>query len=472
MPPANWTNEPHGLVRVGEDWHLFYQRTPNGPFKTQMHWGHMVSTDLVTWTHLPDALRPELQSDDFGFDQKGIWSGDVIYDGGVAFAFYTSVNHSHRLASFNPGISIAMSEDPQLIEWKKLGPIINTEHVVDFRDPYLWREDNTWHMIIGAALDSGGGLDYYILEAADGAGKWRHRKRFSALSYRVLDIGSLIWEMPVFEKLADGTRVLVVNPIAGKVTKYGDPATRGMYWTGEWKDGLFHPHYKKAKLLDVIPGHLSPTVARGDDGRLRAIGIVDERRIPQAQEDAGWAHTFSFPRVWSLLPDGRTLRQAPAPELSALRGTLQEPKLTAAIGNAGLTLASGEHAYEVELALDGDDAIGLDLMLSPDGRERTRITVDPAKGVVVLDKSQSSLRKDGEGPDILDGHYDATAHGTLELIRVFVDGSIVEVFFNDSAAFSFRAYPSLPESTGLRVFAPGGTAALSAAKIWPLRQAD
>ena len=41
MPPANWTNEPHGLVRVGngegDDWHLFYQRTPSGPYKTLMH---------------------------------------------------------------------------------------------------------------------------------------------------------------------------------------------------------------------------------------------------------------------------------------------------------------------------------------------------------------------------------------------------------------------------------------------------
>ena len=106
MPPANWTNEPHGLVRVGngggDDWHLFYQRTPNGPYKTLMHWGHMVSRDLVAWQHLPDALWPELQSADFGFDMKGSWSGHVIVDGGKAFAFYTRVNHADRIAGSNP----------------------------------------------------------------------------------------------------------------------------------------------------------------------------------------------------------------------------------------------------------------------------------------------------------------------------------------------------------------------------------
>jgi beta-fructofuranosidase len=62
IPPANWTNEPHGLERKGGVWHLFYQRTPNGPFKTQMHWGHMTSTDLVSWEHSRDALWPELQT--------------------------------------------------------------------------------------------------------------------------------------------------------------------------------------------------------------------------------------------------------------------------------------------------------------------------------------------------------------------------------------------------------------------------
>ena len=85
IPPANWTNEPHGFIRLGEAWHLFYQRTPNGPYKSQMHWGHMVSRDLVTWTNLPDALWPTLQTSDFGFDMKGDWSGDVIAVDGKAF---------------------------------------------------------------------------------------------------------------------------------------------------------------------------------------------------------------------------------------------------------------------------------------------------------------------------------------------------------------------------------------------------
>jgi sucrose-6-phosphate hydrolase SacC (GH32 family) len=473
MPAANWTNEPHGMVRVKDTWHLFYQRTPNGPYKTQMHWGHMASDDLVTWRHLPDALWPELQDDKFGFDQKGIWSGDVIYDGDTAFAFYTSVNHFHRITASNPGVSMAISNDPDLRTWKKIGPIINTENVNDFRDPYLWKEGNTWHMIIGAAIDTGGGLDYHVLEPGENGGKWTHRERFTSVSYRLLDNGSIIWEMPVFEPLTDDVHVLVVNPIGGRVSKYGDPATRAVYWTGEWKDGRFHPFSNEPKMLDVIPGHLAPTVARGADGILRAIGIVDERRSPQSQEDAGWAHTFSFPRTWRLLADGRTMGQAPAPELQLLRGAPVVDTGPQDPGSEPALIADGLHAYELEFDLaKADAALSLDILASPDGREATRLTFDAARNEVVLDTSRSTLSDEGEGPTMLRGQYDAEAFGEMSKIRVFVDGSVIDVFINDAAAFAFRSYPELDASTAVRVFAANGGVSLARTRVWPLQTTE
>ena len=475
MPPANWTNEPHGMVRKGNTWHLFYQRTPNGPYKTQMHWGHMASDDLVTWRHLPDALWPELQDDKFGFDQKGIWSGDVIVDGDTAFAFYTSVNHFHRLAASNPGVAMAVSKDPELRNWTKTGPIANTQHVNDFRDPYLWREGNTWHMIIGAAVESGGGLDYYVLEPGEKGSSWAHRDRFTSISYRLLDNGSIIWEMPVFEPLTDDVHVLVVNPIGGAVSKYGDPATRGVYWMGEWKDGLFHPFDRKPKMLDVVPGHLSPTVERGDDNKLRAIGIVDERRSSQAQKDAGWAHTFSFPRSWDLMPDGRTLRQSPAPELKLLRGEPEVASGEQTIGGETLSLFDGAHAYELELQFDDvgpGTVLALDLLAAPDREEFTRFVFDLGQNEIVFDKSQSTLSTEREGTDVVSGSYDADAFGEIRTIRAFVDGSIIDVFINDAAAFSVRSYPTRADSVAVHLTALDGTASLAGASAWPLRAVE
>ena len=474
MPPANWTNEPHGLLRYGDAWHLFYQRTPNGPFKTQMHWGHLASRDLVTWQHQPDALWPELQNDQFGFDMKGIWSGHVITDGGKAFAFYTSVNHGDRLAASNPGIAMAVSDDPQLLTWRKLGPILNTREVKDFRDPFVWQEGGTWHMLIGAALEKGGGLQYLVLKPGEKDARWQHQRRFMDPSDRILDPGSAIWEMPVFERLSDQVSILVVNPIGGRISKYGDPATRAVYWTGEWSGGVFKPFFRSPKPLDLVPGHLAPTVGRAADGRLRAIGIVDERRSPASQERAGWANIFGLPRVWSLLADQRTLGQAPAPELVALRGEQQIQRSGLLPGSESVTLTSGLLAYELLVELDaqqtGPEALVIDVMASADGREFTRLRFDAARGRVTVDKSKSTLSGEGEGPQVLQGDYAAEAYGAMRSVRVIVDGSALEVFVNDAAAYAVRSYPSLPGSTQLRLAVPGQQAASAKLQLWPLRR--
>lgn len=473
LPPANWTNEPHGLVRVGDLWHLFYQRTPNGPFKTLMHWGHMSSPDMLTWSHLPDALWPELQTDTFGFDMKGIWSGHVITDGGKAFAFYTSVNHGDRLAASNPGIAMAVSEDPQLREWRKTGPILNSQGVRDFRDPFVWKEGDTLHMIVGAALDTGGGLAYYTLRPGAETPRWQMQARFTDPGYRALDPGSEIWEMPVFERLSDRVWVLLVNPIGGRFTKYGNLATRAQYWTGEWIDGLFKPYFREPKLLDLVPGHLAPTAARAADGQLRAIGIIDERRSSGAQLRAGWAHTFSLPRTWSLMPDQRTLGQAPAPELASLRGQPQLMRDATSLGAAPVGLAQGLAAYELQLDV-GDwpsDAgpIAIDVLASDDGREVTRLLFDRHAGSVSVDLSRSTLSDEREGPALLQGSYDTQAFGAMSRLRVIVDGSVIQVFINDAAAYGVRSYPSLQASTRVRVSAMGPSQVAAGMRLWPLR---
>lgn len=472
MPPANWTNEPHGLVRVGDMWHMFYQRTPNGPYKTQMHWGHIASRDLVTWEHLPDALRPELQSDSFGFDMKGIWSGHVITDGGKAFAFYTSVNHGDRIAASNPGIAMAVSDDAMLRDWRKLGPILNTREVKDFRDPYLWKEAGTWHMLIGAALATGGGLEYLVLKPGEQGGAWQRQRRFMEPSYRVLDPGSEIWEMPVFERLSEGVSILLVNPIGGKISKYGEAATRAVYWTGQWAGGVFKPFFRTPRNLDLLPGHLAPTVGRADDGRLRAIGIVDERRSPPSQERAGWANVFSMPRVWFLMPDRQTLGQAPAPELQALRAERSVAKADMKLGPEPARLAQGLRAYELLVEVDaaqlGTGQLLIDVLASEDGREFTRLLFDPTQGRVSVDKSKSTLSTDGEGPQVIAGPYDAQAFGPLRSVRVIVDGSVIEVFVNDAAAYAVRSYPSRAASTQVRIGATGAPAVPAGVQLWPL----
>ncbi|TPG20014.1 hypothetical protein EAH87_09380 [Sphingomonas koreensis] len=466
MPPANWTNEPHGLVRRGDAWHLFYQRTPNGPYKTEMHWGHMTSRDLVNWTYLPDALWPTLQTDDFGFDMKGIWSGDVVMGPhGIAYAFYTSVNQSNL---FNPGISVALSADPDLRTWRKRGPVLDADGLRDFRDPYVWYQDGAWRMIVGAAMPGkGGGVAYYTCKDIDDIKCWKKQPRIAP--FDKMDIGADIWEMPVFEPIGEGKYILEANPIGGDISKYGAKATRAVYWIGSWDGRQFKPDDLQPKMLDLVPGHLSPTVDRDAQGDLVGIGIVDERRSTEAQKKAGWAHTFSLPRVWRLLGDGETLGQAPWPGLAQLRDT--DRAITREVAGDATGQTIGTLGRSLELTADFGDRppnspYGLVIAASPDGAEQTRIVYNPATHTLSLDKRRSSLGGDDEGPQMLSGSYDEEAFGKPRSFDVFIDHSVVDVFINHAAAFSFRLYPTRPGSAGFGVITGGGKAKVDA---WPMR---
>ena len=87
MPPSGWLNDPNGVSRVDDRYHVFYQHNPDGPTHGNVHWGHVSSADLLRWTDEPIALAPVPGSPNRG----GCWSGCVVDDDGVPTAVYTAV---------------------------------------------------------------------------------------------------------------------------------------------------------------------------------------------------------------------------------------------------------------------------------------------------------------------------------------------------------------------------------------------
>ena len=436
QPPRAWTNEPHGLIHWRGQYHIFYQKNPNGPYWGHLNWGHMTSPDLLRWTEMPVAISPGP-----GFDSEGCWSGSVIeYEGRLAIV-YTGVD------GVKAGIGLAFSDDGISFTKHPGNPVIphppNTKDFLDFRDPFVWREGNVYYLIIGTGVRDIGGTA--LLYRSNDLLHWEYRKQIYSGATKS---SSFFWEMPIFVK--DGERhALVVSELPG----------RASYWVGSWKDETFTPVSSAPRHLELFNHLLSPTPLLEEDGKIVVMGIIPDERSPKELSAAGWAHLYSLPRSLSI-DAGGAIVQRPHRSVEALCHSLAS---TPAIDLENGSLHQLPNVSETSLRLratckrGASKSVSLLLRRSPNGEEQTVIFYEWENGLLTLDRTQSSLdpkvKRDRQTTT-----YVPEEEGSLRL-DVFIDRSVLEVFVDDRAAFATRIYPSLDTSRGV-AFAAEGTGAM------------
>ncbi|GAA2074970.1 hypothetical protein GCM10009840_05930 [Pseudolysinimonas kribbensis] len=154
----------------GSNFHMFFLNAPRDPGDPEARHrhariGHAVSQDLVDWTDLGPAIEP---GDSGAFDETATWTGSVVEDpAGGWVLFYTGA----RLA--DPGSrvsvqSIGTARSDDLVTWTKADePHVEADSrwyetastSADggeaWRDPWVFRRDGAWHMLITATAREG-----------------------------------------------------------------------------------------------------------------------------------------------------------------------------------------------------------------------------------------------------------------------------------------------------------------------------
>ena len=476
-PPANWLNDPNGLIEYEGRYHVFYQYNPGGPFHDAIHWGHAVSDDLLHWTDEPVALAP----DPDGPDRDGCWSGCAVVDAdGTPTLLYTGGRDRNQLPC------LATTDDPGLRRWRKHAdnPVIESapaevdvyetaDWAAEFRDHCVWREDGAWYHLVGSGVagaggENGGGEG---TDAAEGAALLYRGDSLDAWEYvGVLHAGegprgAPVWECPELLTFEDA-RLLHVSD-DDRVAYYLGAADLDADGGG--------PSFEVAEsgLLDHGDFYAPQSLWDGANDRYLTWGWLPETRGATAQWDAGWSGTLSLPRVVDIGDDGR-LRQRPAPELTALRERHAASEHVALDDEERLLDVRGR-ALEFDCTLRrGDaDAVGLSVLESPAASERTAVrydgetvTVDRSAsgGDDRVDRSPRRMPVEGEGA--------GTGTDGAVSLRAFVDGSTLELFANGRRCLSTRVYPDRDDADRVSAFATGGDATLTVdawtmAGTWP-----
>jgi beta-fructofuranosidase len=442
-PPSGWMNDPNGLVFHDGALHAFYQYEPDRPRWGRMCWGHARSRDLLTWEHLPIALRPG----DSSADESGCWSGStVIDDEGRPTILYTGVAESGGLR--RASICLATSADGLLTWTKAAGPVIDRPprgiRPDRFRDPFVWRDADGWAMLVGAGTIGGRGaaLLYRSLDLR----RWRYAGPFLTTDAAIAadpslvidDIDAPCWECPQLVRLE--THDLLIVSVVDRSRRVR-PA-HVIAFTGRIHDGRFI--VQRTERLGLGPDFYAPATVTAPDGRTFLLGWIPEDP-PSRRSSRTWAGSMTLPRIVSVDPDGR-----PRLDLAAEVDWFgARPERQADVEVRDLEPWSRSftgHRFEMRVSVIPADARSIRFDLSCRSLPLAEIRLEPRDRRLTVVRSGRVLvaGRDPHGATTLPPTPNQAVH-----LRLVIDGSVLELVANDRVTATAR----LPElrSGGLAV---------------------
>lgn len=477
-PPANWMNDPNGMVYYEGEYHLFYQYYPDSTVWGPMHWGHAVSKDLVHWENLPIALYPDTIGCIFSGSAVVDWknTSGLGKEGKVPMiAIFTQHDFVGEKAQRNDfqNQSIAYSLDKGRT-WTMYAqnPVLKNPGIRDFRDPKVsWHQPSQkWIMTLAVQ-------DHISFYSSPDLKNWTHESDFGKG-----DVGSHggVWECPDLFQLKVGAGgqnkwVLLVSinpggPNGGSATQYFVGNFDGKTFTNDnipqttlWMD-YGRDNYAGVSWSDVPQ----------KDGRRLLLGWMSNWDYAQAVPTEVWRSANTIPRVLTLQETSQGLRLAstPAAELAKLRGKSSKLKPQSLRTSLDLSKQLKFLAAQMEVNLefeleDGMASFGIELSNAKGERYRvgynatTRQFFSDRREAGKKDFSKIFAHKIHVAPRLLDGK-------TVQM-RIFFDRSSMELFADGGRTVLTDLYFPNEDFSEVKLFVEKGAVQLKSGAFYALK---
>lgn len=471
----NWQNETYGFFYYNGYYHAFCQQNALAPYYTDgQRWGHFISKDLVIWEELVPALIPEQN----GIDDNHVFSGGAALDAdGNPVLFYTGVNYGNAYLNLISSARPADLSDKTLEKWTKSGKIVAEQGDLstrdNFRDPFIYRENGEYFMLIGGTDRESGNGAVYCYKATDGTLEhWEYLScLYSGDRSRYPYLGTC-YELPNLFRLENEDKtlskyMLMLSPIGGTVN--------GVYYLlGDFDaaTGKFTPEREEPYRYDLGP--VSQVLCPSgfyDERTDRNLFLTMSRTGMTAQDrlESGWTNVMTlFKEIF--LDDEGNVCFAPIREYQLLYDDClidTGGEYTVAQANDLLSTVGGD-LLKICIEIDPaeDSKAGLYVKCELSGGEYVEISYDCTEQYFYTSAARSStaMRNNGAGGGTV------SVEGNL-VFTVYVDRAMVETYLNGKNQSTVFGYNQSPTANGVKVFSSGKTAKIRKITVYRMNSA-
>ena len=452
-PRVGWMNDPNGFSFYNGKYHLFYQYYPYNSKWGLMHWGHVVSEDLLHWEYLPAALAP-----DTPVDGAGCFSGSAVeLDDGRHLLMYTGVS----MGSLQPDGTrydfqtqcVAVGDGVNYEKYAE-NPVISADDIpeggsiYDFRDPRIWKDkDGVYHCVVGNRPTDGSGQILYY-SSRDGF-HWTFESILAENKNRF----GLMWECPDFFEL-EGKHVLLVSPqdMEPEGFEYHNGnGTVGFIGSFDEESKTFHEEHDQA--VDYGIDFYAPQTVLAPDGRRIMIAWMQNwDTLAMASLKAPWFGQMTLPRELTIR-NGR-LYQWPVRELDALRSGYVCYDNIPLSGELTLDDIRGRQV-DITITLRPADEKNIykkfAVWFGKDEKHHTAISFRPYESILKIDRKFSGSRR----AIIHQRRCQVPQNKGYITFRMILDRFSVEIFINHGEQTITATMPTDLSADGFKFFADG-----------------